>query len=133
MPTADRIPAALLVAGMVAAVLAGTAGGAPINGDAARGKQLFERECAVCHTVVPGFHKEGPSLYGIYGRRAGSAAVFTRYKGLKRADFAWSDEALDRWLADPRAFLGGGDTAMILKVGNPRERADIIAYLRTLR
>lgn len=102
-------------------------------GDAGRGEAVFERQCAVCHAVAPEFHKEGPSLHGVYGRTAGTAPFFPRYRGLKGAEFAWDTASLDRFLADPRAFLGGRDTKMTLKLDDAGIRADVIAFLRTLR
>lgn len=98
-----------------------------------RGQALFQKECAVCHETAPEFHKEGPSLAGVYGRRAGTAPFFSGYKGLKGATFVWSEQTLDAWLADPRGFLDGRDTRMTLRVDDPTQRADLIAFLRTLR
>jgi cytochrome c len=109
---------------------AGAAQAAPL---AARGGDIFQRQCAVCHAIQPEFHKEGPSLSGVYGRRAGAAPFFAGYKGLKGADFVWDDPTLDAWLADPRAFLDGRNTGMTLRMDDPAQRADVIAYLKTLR
>lgn len=117
---------AVLAAGTI---LPGEAAG---DGDIRRGETLFRHECAVCHSTVPGYHKEGPSLAAVVGRRAGTAPAFARYKGLKGADVVWTAETLDAWLADPRAFLGGRNTTMTLAVPDPEERADIIAYLAAL-
>jgi len=101
------------------------------SGSAARGEVLYRKHCLVCHAIEPEFHKEGPSLAGVYDRRAGTAPFFA-YKALKGSTAVWTDANLDAWLADPRAFLQGRDTGMTLKVDNPAERADLIAYLRTL-
>jgi len=40
----------------------------------------------------------------------------------------WDDRSLDRWLADPDAFLPGND--MDFLVAKAQERADLIGYLR---
>lgn len=103
------------------------------NPSAAEGQRIFETRCAVCHSTEPEYHKEGPSLAGAYGRRAGTAPFFPRYRGLTGSQVVWNDETLDAWLADPRAFLGGRATAMTFKLSDPEERAAVIAYLRTLR
>jgi cytochrome c len=100
---------------------------------ASRGEAVFFKQCAVCHTTAPEFHKEGPSLSGVYGRRAGTAPFFAGYRGLKGASVVWDESTLDAWLADPRAFLDGRDTGMTLRLNEPGERADVIAYLKTLR
>lgn len=100
------------------------------DGDANRGKEMFEDNCAVCHTMIPGYNKEGPSLAGIYGKPAGKVPLFTHYLGLKGVEVVWTDDTLNAWLADPRAFLGGRDTRMTFKLADPAARADIIAYLK---
>lgn len=121
----------------IAVVAAGLASAAfreaSADGDAGRGEAVFQTRCAVCHALAPEYHKEGPSLHGVYGRAAGRAPFFPRYRGLKGADFVWTEDALDRFLADPRAFLGGRDTKMTLKLEDARARADVIAFLRTVR
>src|SRR5512144_607468 len=56
------------------------------TGSVERGRSVFESQCAVCHATAPEFHKEGPSLAGVYGRRAGTAPFFAGYKALRGAD-----------------------------------------------
>ena len=102
-------------------------------GNSDRGKAVFDHQCAVCHSTVPEFHKEGPSLAGVYGRRAGKAPFFAGYKGLRGSEIVWDERTLDDWLADPRALLGGKNTAMTLRLDDPGQRADVIAFLKTLR
>lgn len=102
------------------------------DGDARRGEDVFSRACAVCHATLAGYHKQGPSLSAVVGRRAGTAPAFTRYMGLRDSDVIWNEGALDRWLADPRGFLGGRDTNMTFKLPDARDRADVIAYLKAL-
>jgi cytochrome c len=111
-----------------------TAGAAADNvGSARSGKVIYDRQCIVCHDTAPEYHKEGPSLAGVYRRQAGTAPFFGKYKALKGSDFVWDDEMLDRWLADPRGFVNGRDTGMTLRIDDPTQRADLIAYLKTLR
>jgi cytochrome c2 len=122
-----------------AAVAAAAAGGIPgargqdaIAGDADRGEVVFGSKCAVCHSTRAGWNKEGPSLAGVFGRRAGSAADFTGYRALRGLDVVWSEATLDAWLADPKGFTGRNST-MPAKLADPKDRADVIAYLRRLR
>lgn len=98
--------------------------------DAERGEALYEKHCKVCHSLIPEHHKEGPSLYGIFGSRAGSAQFYGGYGALKGADFVWDEATLDRWLANPRTF-GRKRTKMTLAIEDPDDRADIIAYLKS--
>lgn len=98
--------------------------------DARRGEALYEKHCQVCHSLVPEYHKEGPSLYRIFGTRAGSVQFYSGYRALRGADFMWDEAMLDKWLADPKTF-GRERTKMTLTVEDPTDRADIIAYLKS--
>jgi cytochrome c len=120
-------PAAAL--GLAVAATAAPASAASVDA----GRELFQKQCAVCHATAPEHHKEGPSLAGFYGRRAGTAPFFGGYKSLKGATFVWDEHTLDAWLADPRGFVAGKDTGMTLKIDDPAQRAALIAYMRTLR
>jgi len=118
------------VAAMVL-VLAGIAAHAELpTGDPERGRQVFQ-PCRTCHYPEPGFgNYNGPSLTGIFGRKAGTREGFAGYsKVLKDSGFVWTPELLDAWLARPGAFLA--DSTMIF-VGIPdrQARADLIAYLQ---
>ncbi len=97
------------------------------EGDAAKGKKLFGR-CKACHTVVPGKHKVGPSLYGVVGRTSGTAEGFKKYTPqIKEAAIVWTEEALDEFLPNPQKLIP--KTKMRFKVKKEQDRADLIAYL----
>jgi cytochrome c len=100
-------------------------------GDAARGKYVFF-QCRVCHYAekqAP--HDNGPNLYNLFGRTAGTAAGFDYYsEAMKQSGMVWSPQYLDAWLANPTSFIPG--TTMIFPQGVPdaQDRADLIAYLQ---
>ena len=88
------------------------------------------RICYNCHSLKPGVHLTGPSLAGLWGRKAASMESFARYStALKSADFNWTEETLHRLFEDPQALVPG--TTMILR-GIPHEgvRANLVAFLR---
>ena len=59
---------------LLAAALAAAAGAARADGDAARGEKKFE-ECQACHSLDRNAESVGPSLYGVFGRKAGTSPI----------------------------------------------------------
>ena len=101
---------------------------AQVGGDAAHGQEIYESRCVACHSVDA--NRVGPRHRGVFGRPAGSLADYNYSTALKAAQFTWNGETLDRWLTNPQALVPG--QKMNFKVVNPRDRADVIAYLKTL-
>ena len=107
------------------------------TGNAARGKAAFAAKCASCHQGGLGAKPfVGPELNGIVGRDAASVANYTKYsdglKKLRESGFVWTDENLDKWIADPKAILPASPMAVAFPgIPDANERADIIAYLKT--
>ncbi len=119
------------------AIAVALAGGSAFAGagDPVKGEKVFKK-CKACHTVKPGKHKVGPSLAGVFGRKAGTAEGFKKYKGLKGADWTWDEASLEEYLADPKKFVkkqGAKGTSMAFKLKKAAQRTDVIAYLKTLK
>lgn len=101
-------------------------------GDATRGARLAAIKCKVCHSLkAGGRNKIGPNLYGIVGRARASHEGFRYSKAMKAKGGTWSPEEIDIFLANPSKFVKG--TNMVIKIRKPDQRADIIAYLKTLK
>ncbi|MDB5364058.1 MAG: cytochrome c family protein [Rhodospirillales bacterium] len=113
---------------IAALLLAGT-GPALADGDAAHGKIVFGR-CAVCHSLDAGKNLVGPSLKGVAGRKSGTVAGYQYSKGMAAAGLTWDDATLDKFLAAPSATVPG--TKMLVGLPNPADRADVIAYLKSV-
>lgn len=90
------------------------------------------RKCQSCHTFEEGgANKTGPALYGVVGRPiAGHEGYSYSDALLQHSSETWTYEHLDAFLTNPQAFASG--SKMPLSVGDPEERADILAYLQTL-
>ena len=104
------------------------------EGDPIRGKKIFNK-CKACHALKAGKHKIGPSLYQVIGRKAGTAAGFKRYRGLKGADWKWTEEMLDLFLTNPKKFVkkkADKRSSMLLKLKERKDRDDVISYLKSL-
>jgi cytochrome c len=103
--------------------------------DAAAGKAVFDKyACGTCHstTTAPGGPVTGPTLAGVVGRKAASVKDFPMYtEALKKYGVTWDDKTLDEFLANPMAKVPG--TMMVMPVPDAKERADVIAFLKTLK
>jgi cytochrome c len=93
------------------------------------------KKCVACHTLLKDqAAKVGPNLWGVVGADAGHQASFKYSEAMlaKKGDgLTWTYENLDKFLTSPRMFVPG--TAMSFAgLPKPDERADLIAYLRTL-
>ena len=123
-----RIILALAAAAAIASTLATPAQAA---GDAAAGKVIFNR-CLVCHTIEPGKWKIGPSLWGVVGRHSHSLPGFNYSTAMKNYNVVWEPDTLDHYLTAPMKVVPG--TRMIFPgLPNPTDRANVIAYLETLK
>ena len=98
------------------------------EGDAARGEAHF-KECAACHKLAAGANEVGPSLHGVFSRKAGELADFRYSPAMKRSGVSWTPEALDKYLADPQAFIPA-NRMPYAGMSNAADRADLIAYLQ---
>lgn len=122
----------LLVLAVLLAIPAAYADG--IKGDAANGKELFmNNTCPTCHSVTKGADLTvGPNLVGVVGRKAGTTkSLMGPSENLTKYGVIWNAQTLDEFLTNPSAKVPG--TAMIGILPDPQQRADVIAYLATLK
>lgn len=99
---------------------------APDPAALARGATIYER-CAACHAIER--NRTGPQHCGLFGRRAGTAPGFSDYSdAMRHSGIVWDAKTLDRFLRNPAAMVPG--TMMgYAGIADPRERADLIAWL----
>jgi cytochrome c len=113
---------------LTAVAILATAGVSLADGDAARGEKKFE-ECAACHKIAPGEDNVGPSLHGVFGRKAGTLADFRYSPALKRSGITWTAQTLDTFLADPQKVIPA-NRMPYAGLADASDRADLIAYLQ---
>ena len=70
----------------------------------------------------------GPPLFGLFGTEVGTRSGFDYSPVMRNADFIWTPEALDAWLAQPGRFLPG-NRMTFAGVFNKEDRDGLIAYL----
>jgi cytochrome c len=114
------------VAGLGLAMMAGTVQAQGAADPAVRGKLLF-LQCGACHSVTAGAPaKIGPNLFGVVGRKSGSAEGFKYSPAMAKAGLTWDEASLDKWIAGPGKLVNG-TTMLFPGVANPADRAAIIA------
>jgi cytochrome c len=99
--------------------------------DAARGEQRFKLLCGSCHSPDPSVKKMSSHMRGIVGRKAASVDGIAYSTALKTSGWTWTVARLEAYLADPKKALPG--TTMMIAASNTQDRADIVAYLATLK
>ena len=66
------------------------------------------QKCKICHALDKGgSNRVGPSLFGVFGRKAGTVAGFTYSNAMKQSATVWDDETIARFLHDPKEALPG--------------------------
>lgn len=129
-PDTGRRTLASLAAGIVlSAALGNSSAQAAGTGDPARGARLYDERCSACHALDE--DRIGPHHRGVVGRKAGGVAGYEYSAALAGVNFVWTLTSLDAWLADPQARVPG--QRMEANVPNPQDRADLIAYLTSLK
>lgn len=102
------------------------AGGATME----RGRALFA-QCRACHTLHPGEASlmKGPTLFGVFGRKAGALPGYGAFSSAMRAtDWVWDRAQLDRYLTDPAQRVPNNLMAFV-GVANADDRAALLDFL----
>ena len=117
---------ALACAGASVGALAQASAG---PGDAVRGKALYEAKCNACHSVDE--NRVGPRHMGVLGRKAGSVKDYEYSDALIKSNVVWTRQNLLKWLTEPEDLIPG--QRMGYRLGEAKDRADVVAYLATLK
>src|SRR5579864_5093820 len=97
--------------------------------DPNRGQRVFAA-CAACHSLEPNRNMTGPSLAGVFDRKAGSVASFPRYSSaLKSSGIIWNDKNLDSWIKTPEQLIPGNEMPFE-GIKDNGQRADLLAFLK---
>ncbi len=103
-----------------------------VAADVEAGKKAFVK-CQACHTVEKDVNRIGPSLYGIFGRKAGTLVSYPNYsEQMKASGVVWDEEAIGTLVKNPRTFI---PKTKMLFVGlkDDAEIANLLAYLKSVQ
>jgi cytochrome c len=104
----------------------------PQGKDAASEQQAFNNACRTCHTIKEGDNRQGPNLYKIIGRKAGSLPDYKYSSAMKEADFVWDKEKLERFIASPDEVVPGNSMKPYSGLASTDDRTKVIAYLQSV-
>jgi cytochrome c len=98
-------------------------------GNAARGERVFNQQCKTCHSLEDGPSITGPTLNGMFGRKAGTAAGFDFSEAMIKSGIVWDETTLAEYTSDPKAKVPDGKMVFngIKQAG---QLADLVAYLK---
>ncbi|KAN0035202.1 hypothetical protein ACTA71_004463 [Dictyostelium dimigraforme] len=114
------------------------------RGNVENGDKLFKARCAQCHTTANGApNKQGPNLYGLFGRKSGTVAGYAYSDANKNADvpmdinifkyltklgIMWGEQTLFDYLENPKKYIPKTKMAFA-GFKSEQDRADVVAYL----
>lgn len=95
------------------------------------GERQFARKCSICHTLTPdGANRAGPTLYDVFGRRAGTLAGYIYSDALKNSDIIWNEDTIDRLFGEGPQEVVPGTKMPLQKMTSAEERNALIAFLK---
>ena len=97
-----------------------------------KGKALYAQQCFTCHTIDKGgVNKVGPNQWNIVGRKKASHEGFGYSSALQAKGGDWTYEDINHMIFKPQAYVRGTKMAFA-GLAKEQDRADVIAYLRTM-
>ncbi len=100
-------------------------------GTMGNGERQFRRKCSICHSLSDdGVRRAGPTLAGLFGRRAGSVPGYIYSDSVAGSGLVWSEETIDALFdIGPEHYLPGTKMPM-QRIADPVDRSDLIDFLK---
>ncbi len=94
------------------------------------GERQFARKCSICHSLTPtDGNRAGPTLYGVFGRKAGTVKGYLYSDGLKRSKIVWNAKTIAQLFDLGPDRLTPGSKMPLQKILDPKKRQALISYL----
>jgi cytochrome c len=96
------------------------------------GERQFARKCSVCHTLqADGKRRAGPTLFGVFGRRAGGLTGYPYSDALKNSDIVWNAATINRLFEEGPDKVAPGTKMPIQRMKNAQDRRDLVSFLQS--
>ncbi len=96
------------------------------------GERQFARKCSICHTLTrDGKNRAGPTLHGLFGRKAGSLPGYPYSKALKESGIVWTEETVRKLFALGPEHYTPGSKMPLQKITDTKARDALIRFLKT--
>ncbi|MFO1090617.1 MAG: cytochrome c family protein [Hyphomicrobiales bacterium] len=113
--------------GFAAIAIVTLASSPALAGDAAAGQKVFAK-CKACHEAGTATNKVGPTLKGLFGRKAGTVEGYPYSDAMKSSGIVWNEDTLKTYLADPKAMVPGTKMTFV-GLKKPEDVENVISYL----
>ena len=92
----------------------------------------FNNSCRTCHSAKEGDNRLGPSLHGVVGRKAGTAAGYKFSASMQGSNIVWDEKTLDAFITNPDQVVNGSAMKPFGGIADADQRGQIIAYLKSI-
>jgi cytochrome c len=97
-----------------------------------KGELAFNNACRTCHSIKAGDNRMGPSLNGVFGKKAGSGTGYGNYsQGLASSGVVWDEATLDKFIANPDSVIPNNNMKPYTGISDAAVRKQIVEYLKS--